>query len=200
MAQTNIDIDKKYVRMKKDVYEHLAKTFLDKKNKKSLKKKNQTNYIVALIVFCIIFFLLRYVGSGKNVFSKSLYLIQDKTPIAIEYDFSMLGSAKTRVLSFNLNNVDINGFNFLKLSLRTEDKTKTVTTIKVQIENSLLEKDSQYLSGINNRWRHFSLPLRNFKLINEWKSVKSLTFIVEDWNVSSKKGKIYIDEVSFAEK
>ena len=29
------DIEKKYVRMKQDVYEHLAKTFLDKKDKKS---------------------------------------------------------------------------------------------------------------------------------------------------------------------
>lgn len=199
MVQTNIDIDKKYVRMKKDIYEHLAKTFLDKK-KSQKNNKREILIFFAFIAFCAMFYALRNTAVGKSVFSKSLYIIQDKTPIAVEYDFSVLGIARTKALSFDLNNINLSGFNYLEMSLRTADKTKTDTVIKVQAENSLLEKDAQYLSGINSSWRKFRLPLKNFKLINEWKSVKCLTFVVEDWNVSDRKGKIYIDDVRFVEK
>lgn len=198
MVNTNIDIDKKYVKMKQDVYEHLAKTFLDKRIKKNAKKKNQRiPVVVAIILSFALFYILVSLATGKNVFSKSLYVISDKTPILIEYDFSVLGGSKTSVLSFNLNNINLSGFNFLEVSFKTDKKTKIDSTIKVKIENSFLEKDAQYLSGINNKWKVISLPLRNFYFISDWKSIKTLTFVVEDWNVSSNKGKIYIDDVRF---
>ena len=73
------------------------------------------------------------------------------------------------------------------------------STVKVQIENSLLEKDTQYIPGINVRWQKISLPLANFKLIKDWSGVKSLAFIIEDWNVSIKKDSVIIDDIHFME-
>ena len=41
------------------------------------------------------------------------------------------------------------------------------------------------------------IPLTKFEKIGDWASIKSLTFVVEEWNVGNKMGKFYIDEVKF---
>ena len=201
MSITGVDTEKKYVKMKQDVYEHLAKTFLDKKKKKKISKRTLRNFLLSvIIVFCLtVFYFLSSFISRKNIFEKSLYVIYDKTPVLIECDFILPGNSKTKALSLNLNKIDLNEYNFLGLSVRTGEKTKLDSTIKVQIENSLLEKDAEYISGINKKWSEFSLPLENFEMIKDWSSIKSITFEVEDWNVASKKIKIFIDDVRFVE-
>ena len=201
MSITGVDTEKKYVKMKQDVYEHLAKTFLDKKKKKKISKRTLRNFLISvIIIFCLIaFYVLGSFISRKNIFEKSLYIIYDKTPVLIECDFILPGNSKTKALSLNLNKIDLNEYNFLNLSVRTGEKTKLDSTIKVQIENSLLEKDAEYISGINKKWSDFSLPLVNFEMIKDWKSIESITFEVEDWNVARKKIKIFIDDVRFVE-
>jgi len=201
MSIAGVDTEKKYVKMKQDVYEHLAKTFLDKKKKKKISKRTLRNFLVSIIiVLCLTaFYLLGSFINRKDIFEKSLYIIYDKTPVLIECDFTLPGDSKTKVLSLNLNRIGLNEYNFLDLSVRTGEKTKLDSTIKVQIENSLLEKDSEYISGINKKWSDFSLPLVNFEMIKDWSSIKSITFEVEDWNVASRKIKIFIDDVRFVE-
>ncbi|MDD5005808.1 MAG: hypothetical protein PHS93_04815 [Candidatus Omnitrophica bacterium] len=185
--------------MKQDVYEHLAKTFIDKKVKQKPKRKILW-ILAAFSIICVVMFLAsNYFLVEKRIFSKSLYLLHDKTPIVIKYDFTSLGNSKVKALSFNLDNLDLSGYHFLTLSIRTEEKTKIDSTIKVQIENSLLEKDAEYISGINSKWRRFVLPLADFKLVKDWSQIKTLTFMVEDWNVTDKNDKILIDEVRFTE-
>lgn len=184
--------------MRSDVYEHLAKTFLDKKRRVGFNKKNL--WILLILVVLLSFPLIYVLGNifvKKNIFSRSLFVIQDAAPIVLGYDFSQLGNTKTRAISFNLNNVDLSSYNHLSLSIRTKEKTKIDSTIKVQIENSLLEKDAEYISGLNIDWQVFTLPLIKFEKIKDWTSVKALTFIVEEWNIENKKDQIYIDEVHF---
>lgn len=199
--QTSIDTEKKYVKMKQDVYEHLAKTFLDKKKKKkSLKNKNLWFIAIPLILFFIVFsYVLGIILVKNKVFLKSIYIAQDKTPVILEYDFTPLGISKIKAISFNLANTDLSGYKFFDISIRTEQKTQPDSTIKIEIENSLLEKDTKYISGINSGWQKFSLPLSDFKLISDWASVKAVSFTVEDWNVSSKKNKVFIDDIRFVE-
>lgn len=196
MIYTNVDTQKKYVKMKPEVYEHLAKTFLDRKNKKI---KFWIIFSIFFISCFIIFLIIGAHVTKRKVFGKSLRVVSDKIPIVIEYDFTSLGSAKLRTLTFNLYDVDLSDYNLLNLSIRSGQKSDIDSTIKVEIENSFLEKDIQYLTGINNTWKRFSLPLKNFKSIINWSSIKSLTFTVEDWNAGNKKDKIYIDEISFIE-
>lgn len=194
-----LEVERKHVRMKQDVYEHLAKTFLDKKKSKKSDKK----LWFVLAASSIVFILLLSVGTvfltKKKFFLRSLYVLNDKAPTLIEYDFTTLGNSKTKALSFNLNNIDLSKYNFINLSIRTQENTKVSSTLKVQIENSLLEKDAQYIPGINNKWQRVSLRLDNFKLIKDWSKVRTLTFVVEDWNVSGKKNSVIIDDIHFAE-
>jgi len=199
MYHTTVDTEKKHIRMRQDVYEHLAKVFLDKKKKKKPDKK--ILFITAVLsIGCLLLLSITAVFLTKRkFFARSLYVLNSNTPTLIEYDFRSLGSAKTKAISFNLGNIDLSKYRFLDLSIRSQENAKVNSTIKVQIENFLLEKDTQYISGINAKWKKVSLGLDNFRLIKDWSQVKSLTFTVEDWNVSSKKNTIIIDDIRFIE-
>ena len=200
MSLTTIDTKKNYVKMKKDVYEHLAKTFLDKKKKKNFSKRKIWIAIVPVVFVLFIALLIsRNLIVEKKFFSKSLYVIVDRTPVVLDYNFSGLGASKKKALSFDLDNVDLSEYSTLELSIRTGIWSKTDSTIKIQIENTLLERDIEYILGVNKNWRKFRVPLESFELIKDWSSIKNITFVVEDWNVSCKEDKILIDDVRFIE-
>ncbi|MEI6632140.1 MAG: hypothetical protein WCL25_05970 [bacterium] len=52
-----------------------------------------------------------------------------------------------------------------------------------------------YLNNISEKWRDYRLNLSDFKGINSWTKVSELAFIVEEWNASSKKGIVYVDNI-----
>jgi hypothetical protein len=199
MNYTAFETERKHIRMKQDVYEHLAKTFLDKKKKSKPAKKIWLSVIIVAVVLILLLFIVTSFLAEKKFFSRSLYVLNNNTPTLIEYDFTSLGNAKTKAISFNLNNIDLSKYKFLDLTIRTQQNSKITSTVKTQIENNLLEKDAQYISGIDIKWRKVSLALKNFRLIKDWSGVKSLTFVVEDWNVSNKKDNIIIDDIHFSE-
>jgi hypothetical protein len=193
-----IDTDRKYVKMKKEVYEHLAKTFLDKKSKKVFKKNELWLYLnLAILAFILLFFLFGTLVFKKNVFAKNIFVMQDHMPLEIDYDFIALGDSKTKKISFDLQKLNLSGYKSLSLALRTKLKTKIDSSIRIQIENSLSEVDSEYVRGIRDRWITFSLPLSGFEKINNWDSIRSLSFLVEEWNIDSKKDSIFVDDVKF---
>ena len=193
MIHTNIDTKRNYVKMKKDVYEHLAKTFLERKNKKKVSNKHVWIFAILIVISCLLLILqLSSLLVKKSFIGKSIYVVQDKTPIELEYDFTEIGNNKIRVISFNLSEIDLDEYNYLSLTARTKDSGKIKTTIKVQIENSLREKDSEYVSGIVSQWQAFVLPLSDFEQIKEWSKVKAINFIAEEWNTGVKRDKIYI--------
>ena len=187
-------------RMKKDVYEHLARTFLQKKQTPLYKnKKIWTIFGIIVASLLLIVSLVAILSQESGIFSKKLSIIQDKTPISIKYDFTLPGISKVRELSFDLDNIDLSKYNNVKVVVRTLSKDKVSSTIKLQVENGRLEKDSIYIADIQNRWKKIEVPLTEFSLINDWSGVKSITLIVEDWNVSSKVDEILVDEISFVE-
>jgi hypothetical protein len=198
MIHTNVDTEIKYVKMKKDVYEHLAKTFLEKKSQKKFSNKQLWLFSILIVISCLLsILLLSLYLSKKGDFSKSIFVIEDKTPIGIEYDFSTMGNNKVRAISYNLNSIDLGDYRYLSLAARTQEKSDSQTALKVQVENSLREKDSRYISGINSEWRSFTIPLSDFAKIKDWSKVGSLTFLIEEWNTGIKKDKVYIDDVKF---
>jgi len=81
--------------------------------------------------------------------------------------------------------------------MRTQEKSNIGSAIQVQIKNSVLEKDAEYLTDINNKWKKYLINLDKFERISDWSSIDSLTFVIDEWNVDNKKDKIFIDEVKF---
>lgn len=198
MIHTNIDTNRNCVKMKKDVYEHLAKTFLENKSKKKVSNKHIWIFAILIVISCLLLIMqLSTLLAKKSFIGKSIFVIQDKTPIELEYDFTEIGNNKIRAISFNLSDIDLDEYNYLSLAARTKDGGKIKTSIRVQIENSLREKDSEYISGIVSEWQSFILPLTDFERVKDWSKVESINFVVEEWNTGVKKDKIYIDEVRF---
>lgn len=187
--------------MKKDVYEHLAKTFLGKKSKRKIKSREFFVFAVLIVIFCFLtIFGLGSLLIKRGVYTKSIYVIEDKTPIEIGYDFSTMGDNKVKAISFNLNEIDLKEYNTLSISIRTRADASVESSIKVQIENSLLEKGEEYISGISSRWKEFTVPFSDFEKISDWASISSLTFVVEEWNITNKNDTVYIDDVKFITK
>ncbi len=198
MSNAVITREIKYVKMKKDVYEHLAKTFLNKKEKGKFANKKVLKFVYLGIITCfVVIFFLGVILARRQVFSRSLFVIQDRTPVEIDYDFSSTGGDKVRSVSFNLNGINLSKYNHLSLMIRTEKETAIDSSVKVKIENTQLEKDSEYITGINGDWREFKVSFNEFEKIKNWSTVKSLSLVVEEWNVVNKIDKIYFDEVKF---
>jgi len=201
MTNTVIDTEVKHVKMKKDVYEHLAKTFLNKKEKGKPANKKVLKFVYLGLVTCfVLIFFLGVILARSQVFSRSLSVIQDRTPVEMDYDFSSAGGDKVRSISFNLNGINLSKYNHLSLMIRTEKETTIDSSVKVKIENTQLEKDSEYIIGIDGDWREFKVSFSKFEKIKNWSTVKSLSLVVEEWNVDNKIDKIFFDEVKFISK
>jgi len=187
--------------MKKDVYEHLAKTFLEKKQKRNVTRREilQISGII-LTSFFILSVIFGFIFNKKVIFSKKLYAIQDKMPVDIKYDFTAPGISKVRSIAFDLDHTNLSNYAYLNLAIKSKQQSSaSVATVKIQFENSRLEKDSKYISGISSKWNKFRISLKDFKLISDWKDLNNLTFIVEDWNVSNKNDGILIDDIYFSQ-
>ena len=198
MIHTSIDTNRNYVKMKKDVYEHLAKTFLENKSKKKVSNRHVWIFTTLIVISCLLLILqLSSLLAKRSYIGQSFYVIQDKSPIEFEYDFTEIGNNKIRVMLFNLSDIDLDEYSYLSLAARTKDGGKIKTSLSVQIENSLHEKDSEYISGIVSEWQTFILPLSDFENVNDWSKVESISFVIEEWNTGVKRDKIYIDEVRF---
>ena len=181
--------------MRKDEYEHLANTFFDNK-KKRFKVKNIRVYASAAVII-LLTFGIGFFFAGSKKFSQSFYISSDKLPLAIAYDFSDAGKSKLRSVSFDLENIDVSRYRYLAVSARTQRKSRIDSSIRVQIQNAVLEKDSQFISGVNEKWQEHSFLLSAFKQITNWSKVGSLTFVIDEWNVGNKKDVLYIDEIHF---
>ncbi|MCX7926981.1 MAG: hypothetical protein N2606_02465 [Candidatus Omnitrophica bacterium] len=184
---------------KKDIYEHLAKIYLDSPTVKKKKKKNsslierQIFIIIGVIVVSLFFILI----SVRTYFSKPLIiqlsLVLTHEPLKINFNFNPV---KKEILSFDLNNANLSRFNRLEFSCKKSRAQDTVS-LRVEIENSFNEKAEIYLKDIHHRWQKVSLKLTDFKTVTDWSGIKQLNFVVEEWNAQGKDGVVLIDNVRF---
>lgn len=194
----------------KEIYEHIADTYLGKANqKKSGNGKNKKKKwiiiatVINVIILVTVFFLVRaallnYKEAPGRGASAAIYILSERYPIKLPYD---LLSAYSGIKDFSFSLPVINAAKYNRLALRAKGDKKTGFTslLKIELTNQRGERDSYYLKGINDRWETFFIPLKEFKKISDWSSIKELSFIFEEWNVSSKTGIIYIDNISFSE-
>lgn len=194
----------------KEIYERIADTYLGKANqKKSGNGKNKkkkwiiiATVINAIILVTVFFFvraaLLHYKeGHGKEA-SAAIYILSERYPIKLPYDLLSVYSG-IKDFSFSLPVINAEKYKRLVLRVRGDKKTSFTSLLKIVLGNQRGEKDSYYLKGIHDRWEVFSIPLKEFKKISDWSNIKELSFMFEEWNVSSKTGIMYIDNISFSE-
>ena len=98
---------------KKEIYEHLAKIYLDASSKTSKKKRRSKTHSTIIRNLLITFVLVLTFGAGSSLwlnFNKkasqssqiALYLVQDAAKINFNFD-----PAKRETFSLNLNNLNL---------------------------------------------------------------------------------------------
>ena len=191
---------------KKDIYEHLAKIYLDA----SLKRKNKTSRSptfknLFFISFAVIFLLaislffsltknksLSLAKSGnRQPLNSELSLLLQPDMVKINFNFD---PAKKESYSLYLKKLNAARFKTLGFSLKNADYQDNVT-LRVEFTNIFNEKSEIYIKDISHKWKDYKIALADFKSINDWSEMSSLSFIVEEWNARSNKGIVYIDNV-----
>jgi HD-GYP domain-containing protein (c-di-GMP phosphodiesterase class II) len=131
----------------------------------------------------------------------SLGIAENKQPLKITYNFTNEPNANS--VSLDLSGMNLQGYHFLSLSSKIDEKDikkSSYATFKIVIENTRKETASYYVQGINNKWREFRIPLSYFDTISDWSSLKSLSLVLQPWNIDSKQGILYVDDIHFFRK
>jgi len=186
---------------KKEIYEHLANIYLDASSKTKRKKKNKKyssllqNGLLFGVAIIVTLSLAQFTHPKNNLLQKSTEVALFLQNEAVKMNFNF-DPAKKEVFSLKLNNLDLTKYKNLKFTIRKTSFSDTIN-MRVEFSNSFREKSAVYFKDIPSRWQECSVKLSDFKDINNWSQIQSLSFIIEEWNTRGKKGVVYIDNVKF---
>jgi len=183
---------------KKDIYEHLAKIYLDassKKKKKRIRDPRVIRNFVLMAVSALLvtsFFTFNLIRNKINSrFEVALYLQNEAVKINFNFD-----PAKKEVYDIKLNELNLSRFKTLSFMARKTVYTENIN-LKVEFTTRFHEKSEIYVKNIPCNWQEYKLPLSDFKGIMNWSDMSGLSFTVEEWNAQGKKGVVYIDNLKF---
>ncbi|MDD2689725.1 MAG: hypothetical protein PHT41_06220 [Candidatus Omnitrophica bacterium] len=182
---------------KKDIYEHLAKIYLDASSKKVKKTRGghpklfKNILLIGIPVSIFLSISLFTLFSKSRPFNSQITLVLLPDAAKINFNFD---PAKKETYSLDLKKLNLSRFRALGFSVK---KTNYQDPISLRIEfiNSFKEKSEVYLKTLPPKWQDFKIALSEFKKISDWSEITNLTFTVEEWNVRQKKGVVYIDNV-----
>jgi len=183
---------------KKDIYEHLAKIYLDASVKGKKAKKNRSKFpkpflwstvaVLSLVAVFSVFFL-----GKKPLKNTEVALVVNPDLVKINFNFD---PAKKETYAIALNTLNMSGFRDLTFEARRSNYNDKVA-LRVEFTNAFKEKSEMYLQGLPHKWNRYRIPLAAFKKISDWSEMAELAFIIEEWNTKEKNGLVYIDNVRF---
>jgi len=185
---------------KKEIYEHLAKIYLDASTKSSKKKRRIKSYvpgfrsILISVSFLIIgigsgIFLINY-GRSKTPDSQvALFLTRESAKINFNFN-----PAKAENFTLNLNKLNLSKYKSLGFSAK-KDRLKEPLALRIEFISRFNEKSEFYIRDIPQKWSEYNISFGLFKKISNWQEMKSLAFCVEEWNTQKKSGVVYLDNI-----
>lgn len=181
---------------KKDIYEHLAKIYLDASSKKKNGKKTYPavlkNLFFVSVLFIFTLSVVFFVNSQRNRNPRSeiaLVLVPDIAKINFHFD-----PARKEIFSLNLNKLNLNRFKALAFSVK-KDTYENKISLRVEFSTFFKEKSEVYFKDIPHKWIDYKINFSEFKNISDWSEMSNLTFAIEEWNTKEKRGVVYIDNV-----
>ena len=185
---------------KKEIYEHLAKIYLDASSKSNKKKRKNKTHSPVIRNLTITVVLLLTFGAGSSLwlgFNKKTakssqiapYLVQDATKINFNFD-----PAKRETFSLSLNNLNLTTYKSLGFTVR-KTNPKDAISLRIEFTNRFNERSEVYVKHISQKWSDQRIDFTQFKNISNWQEMKLLAFSVEEWNAREKSGVLYIDDV-----
>ena len=181
---------------KKDIYEHLAKIYLENapayKGSKA-KSEDYKIYIFVGIAVIIVVSSLFLIPFSRNPSNTQTLLILAPDPVKINYKFDPV---KKESYSFDLKRLNIAGFKSLAFSVKKSNFNDNIS-MRVEFQSIFKEHSEVYIKNVPGKWKEYTLNLSQFKEISEWAEMSGLIFSVEEWNTRDNKGIVYLDNVRF---
>lgn len=190
---------------KKELYEHLARIYLDS-SKKHQRKKKKHHYLIetkhlyiGIIVFILVlipFILIKLSPFYKKQAGfpeyRTALIIQ---PDAVKMNYNFI-AAKKEVYTLPLKGLDLNTYKALAFAVRRA-RANSSASLRIEVVNALNERAEVYIKDVLLAWKEYKMELSSFKKITDWSKTKELLFIAEEWNTREKNDVIYIENVRF---
>ena len=180
---------------KKDIYEHLAKIYLDASSKKDKKTRDHKKLLktLSLIGLFLVFaaLALNFTLRKNKPFATQVALVLSSEALKINFNFD---PAKKEIFSMDLNKLDLTKYSALAFSVKKATFKDTIS-LRVEFTNTFKEKSEVYIINIPHKWKDYKVNFSDFKNMVNWKEMVNLAFAVEEWNAREDKGVIYIDNV-----
>lgn len=181
---------------KKDIYEHLAKIYLDASSKKTKQTEVYPRVFKNLFLISIVFiFALGFVlfsnFQKKKAFDSELALVLLPDVVKINFHFD---PARKEIYALNLNKLNLTRFRALAFSIK-KASYENIISLRVEFSTPFREKSEIYFKDIPHKWQDYKINLSEFKGISDWSEMSNLTFAIEEWNTKDKRGVVYIDNI-----
>jgi len=180
---------------KKDIYEHLAKIYLDaSSNKKKKRIDPRVLKSLTLAALAVIFFSVTglVVNLNKKLPQNSQIALYLHPEIAkINFNFQ---PAKKEVYAIALNSLNLSHYKSLAFSVKKNNPRDTVS-LRVEFTNIFKERSYIYVKDIPSRWGEYIMRFDSFDGITDWSEMKELSFAVEEWNAREDKDVVYLENI-----
>lgn len=188
--------------MKKEVSDHIARTFLENKTDKKRDKSFFPFIVLSLGLVIgsvsVTSFLFKPNGRNLSILGERLVLEKHDGPHVLNFNFSDSVSKLGR-LTIDIPEINLSAYKKLRFSVRLKDADiRKLGRLKVVLMNRRKETSSLYISEVDNSWKEIVLPLSDFKNIRTWSDLAQLSFAIEEWNLYPKKGSLLIDDIEFS--
>lgn len=182
---------------RKDLYEHLANIYLDASSSRRKKFREFSKIFQKVLLTTsvlaglgLVFFNLY---SRNQSLNNNIALVLCVEPVKINFHFD---PAKKEIYTVDLKSMDLTRFRALAFTVKKTDYRGPMN-LRVEFTNRFRERSEIYLKDIPYRWKEYRIDLSQFRKISNWLDMSSLSFIVEEWNVSQKRGIVYLDNIRF---
>ena len=185
-----------------EIYEHLAKVYLGKRQDAVVgKKKKPVNQpwlvinivITAVLLISTVYGFTAFLTHKAGLKSQVFYTLSNN-PIRIVYDLNdPFPATKIFAIDIPLNAVKYASLNF---SIRGMNGAYP-GIVKMTVLNQKNERATYFVRNVNADWQKVRVPLESLNL-TDWTTVREVAFVMEAWNVDFRKGTVLIDDISFS--
>lgn len=186
-----------------EIYEHLAKVYLGKRESVAEKKKKKavnTSWLViniaitAVIVISTLYGFTAFLTRRGDLQNQVFYALNNN-PVRVSYDLND-PYPSTKTFAITIPSKDASKYSKLNFSMRGMNGAYP-GVVKLIVSNLKDEKATYYVKNVNADWKKFSVPFEKLNL-TDWTSVREVSFVLEAWNVDFRQGTMLIDDIAFS--
>ena len=187
-----------------EIYDHLAKVYLGKREdllpkKPKPKAINRSLLVINIVITAVITISMVYGFTAflmrRNDLKSQVFYALNNNPIRVVYDLNGPYPA-TKTFSIAIRNKDVSKYKILNISLRGMDDAYP-GIVKVVVTNQKNEQAIYYIQNVGTAWQKVSIPFEKLNL-TDWTTITDVSFVLEAWNVDFRRGTLLIDGVSFS--